>query len=238
MAASPESTPLGRNVLAFLLVMFLLTLASGSMYWLADHDTHVALVGPFFNYDVLSEAHGRYMANFSRVRTHLLPGFVFLGIAALQLRPQFRRASISRHRWLGRVAFAAALVSAYGIHLICAIAFSASEVAAAYVFGAFFTFAVLRSWSAVRAGDVPTHREWAIRSVFLGSSVGIIRVVYGLWVLLGFDKPSFSMPEREERFGAIFWFSMVLGALMSELYINATRPPAEPAGAKDGKKGQ
>lgn len=227
---SPESTPLGRCTLRFLLAMTALTMATGSAYWLVDRETHLALVGPFFNHEVLATVHDRYVANFGRVRTHLLPGFVFLGIAMLQLTPQFRRASITRHRWLGRVAFAAALVSAYGIHLICAVAFSASEVAAAYFFGACFVFSVLRSWAAARSGDVPTHREWAIRASFLGSSVGIIRVVYSIWVLSGLDRPSFTMQEREERFGGIFWLSVTLGAGLAEWYINATRAPPKAKG--------
>jgi uncharacterized membrane protein len=157
---------------------------------------------------------------------HVVPGGVFLALAPLQFSARVRGRHARFHRWLGRVLLLAALVVGLSGLLLGALFPYGGPVAAAAVFlaGAFFLFALVRAFSAIRRGDAMRHREWMIRMFSVGLGIATVRVV-GLMVTV-VTRGGF-----QETAGAVFWVGWVSTFAAAELWIRHTRPRPADVGA-------
>lgn len=165
----------------------------------------------------------RYAVHAFLAYAHILPGVVYLLIAPFQLWRGFRNRHLRLHRRMGRVALAAGLTS--GTFAIVFGGFQAyggiGEASAAVAFGAWFGFALLTAYRAIRRGDIAQHRRWMIRAFAVGLAVGTIRIWIGLF-------EAFGILELREAFGVAFWISFVMHATAAELYLR-WRPSANGA---------
>lgn len=151
---------------------------------------------------------------------HLIPGALLLLLAPLQFSRLLRTRHPAVHRWSGRLLLAmVAVAGASGIYLGLAKPYGgAVESVAATLFGAFFLFAAVRGFMAIRSRDVRRHREWMIRMFTLAAAISVIRIigVLGLFVF-GIEFLGAG------AFGAMLWAGWILSIATSELWIRRTR---------------
>jgi hypothetical protein len=130
-------------------------------------------------HELVQQVDGRFAANPSRTRLHVLTGAVFLLFAPLQLSRRIRVRWPDYHRWSGRLLVVMALVSAIpGFYFGLAVPFAGNgERVPIALFGALFVFAIVRAWVAIRRKNVLLHREWMIRAVALALAVSTVRLL-------------------------------------------------------------
>ena len=171
----------------------------------------------------------RFLGKFNRYPAttllHVMPGALIMLLAPLQFSRRIRARHIRLHRWSGRVIVALAIpMGLSGLFFGLFVPFAGFvEASAVAVFGAFFLFAVLRGFAAIRARDTSTHREWMIRMFAIALGVSVQRVVGTAFLLVTREPPSV-------WFGASVWMGFAIAAAAAELWIRATRRAAPPSG--------
>jgi uncharacterized membrane protein len=151
---------------------------------------------------------------------HIAPGALYMIGATLQLAYWFRGRHYTVHRRLGRVLFAAGLVTGlFAVVLGLAFPFGGlAELSATVLFGIWFVVCLLLAFRAIRAGDILQHRRWRIRGFAIGIAVGTIRI----WIAIFQISGLLALPAA---FGPAFWISFTLHALIAEIWLRA-RPLA------------
>ena len=143
---------------------------------------------------------------------HVLGAGLALLIGGFQFSGRIRQKFINLHRWLGRTYLSAALVGGIGGF---AIALNADGGLVAK-----FGFAMLavvwlyssgQAYTAIRAKDIATHREWMMRSFALAFAAVTLRIYLGVLQALGF---SFS-----EAYPVTAWLSWVPNLLLVEWWL-------------------
>ncbi len=155
----------------------------------------------------------------------LLAALVTFG-GVLQLVPQLRARALAFHRWNGRVFLLTAAVTAgAGLYMIWLGGRGhglegriASTLNAALI----FAFAGL-AWRSARAGEVPAHRRWALRTFLVVNGVWFIRVGFMAWAALGHGR-GMAPFYRVWQFGC---YLLPLGVL--ELYLRVRDRPTRVA---------
>lgn len=171
----------------------------------------------------------RFLGKFNRYPAttllHVVPGALIMLLAPLQFSRRIRARHIRLHRWSGRTIVALAIpMGLSGLFFGLLVPFAgAVEASAVALFGAFFLFAVVRGFRAIRARDTRAHREWMIRMFAVALGVSAQRVVGTALLLITREPPS-------AWFGASVWLGFALAAGAAELWIRATRPPVILAG--------
>lgn len=157
---------------------------------------------------------------------HVLIAAVIALSGVLQLVPQIRRHAIGFHRWNGRVFMIAILTASLsGLYLTWvrqtnptltgAIAVSLDALL-------IVVFAVL-AWRAVRAGDIESHRQWALRTFIVASGVWFQRLGYFAWFILN-QGPVGVTKKMDGPFDLFWGFGCYLVPLaVLELYLRAKR---------------
>jgi uncharacterized membrane protein len=150
---------------------------------------------------------------------HVVPGGLFLALAPFQFSSRIRNRYVRFHRWSGRALVLAALPIGLSSLILGALFPFGGPSAASAVFlaGAFFLFALVRAFNAIRRGDVTRHREWMIRMFSIGLGIATIRVV-GM-ILFAITHNSF-----HESAGTAFWIGWVSTFVAAEWWIRRTRP--------------
>ncbi len=143
---------------------------------------------------------------------HVLGAGLALLIGGFQFSGRIRQKFINLHRWLGRTYLSAALVGGIGGF---AIALNADGGLVAK-----FGFAMLavvwlyssgQAYTAIRAKDIATHREWMMRSFALAFGAVTLRIYLGVLQALGFP---FS-----EAYPVTAWLSWVPNLLLVEWWL-------------------
>ena len=143
---------------------------------------------------------------------HVLGAGLALLIGGFQFSGRIRQKFINLHRWLGRTYLSAALVGGIGGF---AIALNADGGLVAK-----FGFAMLavvwlyssgQAYTAIRAKDIATHREWMMRSFALAFAAVTLRIYLGVLQALGFP---FS-----EAYPVTAWLSWVPNLLLVEWWL-------------------
>lgn len=171
----------------------------------------------------------RFLGKFNRypgtTLLHVVPGALIMLLAPLQFSRRIRARHIRLHRWSGRAIVALAIpIGVSGLFFGLLMPFAGVvEASAVAVFGAFFLYAVVRGFRAIRAGDRRTHREWMIRMFGVALGVSVQRVVGTALLLVTAEPPSV-------WFGESVWLGFGLAAAAAELWIRATRHPVSPPG--------
>jgi uncharacterized membrane protein len=162
----------------------------------------------------------RYVLHPAISYLHILPGIVYLLGAPFQLSRRFRTRHLAIHRRMGRVVWAAGLISGLFAILFGAVfAFGGFfEASATVVFALYFIAALVIAIRGIKARDVTRHRRWMIRAFAIGLAIGTIRI----WLAL---FPALGIFAFEDSFGPAFWLSFTLHALVAEAYL-AWRPLA------------
>jgi Predicted membrane protein (DUF2306) len=151
---------------------------------------------------------------------------VFGGI--LQLIPQIRAYAPRFHRWNGRLFMSSLLI-------VCVVGLNLTWVRGTYLntLGAFaislnavliMVFATL-AWRAIRAGDIASHRAWALRTFMVASGVWFMRVGYFGWILI--HQAPVGMGEKMDGPFDIFmaFGCYLLPLAVLELYLRAKNDP-------------
>ena len=102
----------------------------------------------------------------------------------IQLIPQIRTYALPLHRWNGRLfllaAFAVALTGLYLVWIR-----GTQQSGAATTLNAVLIIACgSMAWRAVRAGDIETHRRWALRTFLVANGQWFIRVGAAAWLIV------------------------------------------------------
>ena len=156
---------------------------------------------------------------------HVLGAGLALLIGGFQFSGRIRQKFINLHRWLGRTYLSAALVGGIGGF---AIALNADGGLVAK-----FGFAMLavvwlyssgQAYTAIRAKDIATHREWMMRSFALAFAAVTLRIYLGVLQALGF---SFS-----EAYPVTAWLSWVPNLLLVEWWL------LKPSSARESTAGK
>ena len=112
---------------------------------------------------------------------HILPGALFLVLAAFQFAPGIRRKHLQFHRWSGRVLVVtglivgvSALVMSYRMNIG-----GPNETAATTLFAIVFLICLIKAYVYIRRKEVARHREWMIRAYAVGLGVATTRPIVG-----------------------------------------------------------
>jgi hypothetical protein len=149
---------------------------------------------------------------------HTVAGSIFILLALFQFSSRIRKRHIGFHRWSGRLIVLIALVSGlFGLLLAVPFRFTGRlSSSAAFIFGVFFLAAILRAYLAIRQHDVTRHQEWMIRAFSVAIGISVVRIAFGLLVLIGFN-PTFPL------LGISFWIGWILAVAAGEIWIRRNR---------------
>ncbi len=153
---------------------------------------------------------------------HILPGALFLTLAAVQFMPGVRQKHLRFHRWSGRflvvlglVIGISALVMSYKMNIG-----GANETAATTLYAVVFLMCVTKAYLFARRREVVRHREWMIRAYAVGLGVATTRPIVGAFF-------AFRRLTPHEFFGIAFWLGFTTTFMAAEAWIDYTRAHSE-----------
>jgi uncharacterized membrane protein len=157
---------------------------------------------------------------------HIVPGFIYLLGAPLQLSARFRRKHLTFHRRLGRVLIPAGMVAAI-FALVIGITHpfgGVIEGSATAAFGLWFLTCLTLAFLAVRRRDIARHRRWMIRGFAVAIGIAGIR----LWVgVLGAIQSAVTdvvvMSPQQGTYGIAFWLGFSSTVLAGEWWLRRPR---------------
>ena len=153
---------------------------------------------------------------------HILMAVIITFGGAFQLVPLIQRRARAWHRWNGRLFIATALLLAVGglylvwvrdaiLNLTGAIAISINALL-------IIVFAVLALRDA-RAGQMASHRRWALRTFLMVNGVWFFRVGFMAWIILN-QGPVGSTENLDGPFDTVWAFAnYLLPLVVLELYL-------------------
>ena len=159
---------------------------------------------------------------------HILPGALFLTLAAVQFMPSVRNKHLRLHRWMGRclvmfglVIGISALLMSYKMNIG-----GPNETAATTLFAILFLICLVKAYIHIRKKEVARHREWMIRMYGVGLGVATTRPIVGMFF-------AFRRLTPHEFFGIAFWLGFTITFLVAEGWVEYTRqhhsaPVSEP----------
>lgn len=149
---------------------------------------------------------------------HILPGGLFLTLAAVQFMPSVRAKHIRVHRWMGRclvvlglIIGVSALVMSYTMNIG-----GPNETAATTLFAIVFLYSLVKAYRHIRRKEVARHREWMIRAYAVGLGVATTRPIVGMFF-------AFRRLTPHEFFGIAFWLGFTITLLVAEAWVDYTR---------------
>lgn len=149
---------------------------------------------------------------------HILPGALFLILAAVQFMPSVRHRHLQFHRWSGRflvilglIIGISALVMSYKMNIG-----GANETAATTLYSIVFLFCISKAYLLARRREITRHREWMIRAYAVGLGVATTRPIVGAFF-------AFRRLTPHEFFGIAFWLGFTTTFMAAEAWIDYTR---------------
>ena len=132
----------------------------------------------------------RFLAAQLPTWAHITGGSLLLVLGAFQFSAPLRQRNPRWHRWSGRVAVVAGIVSAIaGVWMTAT--FPDEPGNPAHLYGFRMTFGL--GWAAclalgLRAAlrrDIPSHRAWMLRGYAIALGAGTTVLTFGFWLLIG-----------------------------------------------------
>jgi uncharacterized membrane protein len=149
---------------------------------------------------------------------HILPGALFLTLAAVQFIPSVRNKHPGLHRWMGRclvvlglIIGISALVMSFKMNIG-----GPNETAATTVYAILFLICLTKAYLHIRRKEVARHREWMIRMYGVGLGVATTRPIVGMFF-------AFRRLTPHEFFGIAFWLGFTITFLAAEAWLDYTR---------------
>ena len=149
---------------------------------------------------------------------HILPGALFLMLAAVQFMPSVRNKHMRLHRWMGRclvvlglIIGISALVMSYKMNIG-----GPNETAATTLFAILFLICLVKAYIHIRRKEVARHREWMIRMYGVALGVATTRPIVGMFF-------AFRRLTPHEFFGIAFWLGFTITFLIAEAWVDYTR---------------
>jgi len=149
---------------------------------------------------------------------HILPGALFLTLAAVQFMPSVRNRHLQLHRWTGRclvvlglIIGVSALVMSYKMNIG-----GPNETAATTLYAILFLICLTKAFIHIRRQEVARHREWMIRTYGVALGVATTRPIVGMFF-------AFRRLTPHEFFGIAFWLGFTITFLTAEAWVDYTR---------------
>jgi uncharacterized membrane protein len=149
---------------------------------------------------------------------HILPGALFLTLAAVQFMPSVRQKHLSLHRWsgsslvvIGLIIGISALVMSYKMNIG-----GPNETAATTLYAIVFLICISKAYLFARRREIARHREWMIRAYAVALGVATTRPIVGAFF-------AFRRLTPHEFFGIAFWLGFTLTFMVAEAWIDYTR---------------
>lgn len=152
---------------------------------------------------------------------HFLGGGIVIVLGAFQFNPGFRKRFLNLHRWFGRVyVIGVGIGGLAGLYLAL---YSTGGVVAHFGFGLLavcWLGTTLMAYRYVRAGNIPVHQQWMIRSYALTLAAVTLRLYLPIFQIAGLSF--------DEAYPAIAWLCWVPNLLIAEWWLvpRVTRQPA------------
>ena len=165
--------------------------------------------------------HARFDEVPIRSSMHVIGGGIVLLTGAFQFWPWLRRTYPAFHRASGRVYLSFVLIGGIGGLLMAPI--SDGGLVAHFGFGilaVIFLFSGWQAYSAIRAGNVASHRAWMMRNFSMAFGAVTLRIYLGLFAVAGVPF--------EESYPLVSWLAWVPNLILVEWYLvmSANRRPA------------
>src|SRR5262245_41744337 len=160
---------------------------------------------------------GRHGAHGVWLLLHIVAGTMALLIGPLQFSATLRRRNIAVHRWSGRVYLASvgiSVIAAIRILVLPHSSFGFRIGIAGLALAWIATTGV--AYAAVRARQIPLHKEWMIRSYVVTSGFVFFRLLL---------TPLFALEiaSRDEIVSAVSWMCWALPLLVTEVVLSARK---------------
>jgi len=152
---------------------------------------------------------------------HILPGGLFLALAAVQFMPNVRQRHLRFHRWSGRLLVVLGLIIGISALLM---SFKmniggANETAATTLYALVFLLCISKAYVFALRREIARHREWMIRAYGVGLGVATTRPIVGAFF-------AFRKLTPHEFFGIAFWLGFTTTFMAAEAWIDYTRTHA------------
>jgi len=155
--------------------------------------------------------------------SHMGLAVIIILAGLIQLLPWVRKNAIKLHRYSGRVyIFTAVLLSLGGLYLVwirdATLSMNGSVAisinALLIIIFSFFTI------KTARAGQIKTHRKWALRTFIVVSGVWFFRVGFMAWIMIH-QEAKWSTENLDGPFDLVFAYAnYLLPLIILELYFS------------------
>jgi uncharacterized membrane protein len=167
------------------------------------------------------------------IGVHFAAGGIILILGFIQLIGAIRTHYPALHRWLGRVYVVASLLAGVGGLLFIAVKGTVGGTVMDIgfsLYGVLMVLAAVQTFRYARAGEMETHRAWALRLFALAIGSWLYRMDYGFWALLA--KGAGHTDDFRGPFDMVMAFFFYLpNLLVVELFLRV-RPNTVPAAWK------
>ncbi len=156
---------------------------------------------------------------------HILLAAIITFAGALQLIPQIRKHALPFHRWNGRlyiiIAFLISIAGFYVLLVKGAVGDLSGHITLG-MNGIFIMVCAVMAWRYALAGNIATHRRWAIRLFVAVSGVWFFRIGFSFWMVVnggpvGIDMKTFTGVPLT----VLYICSYILTLGVVELYLRA-----------------
>ena len=146
------------------------------------------------------------------IRLHAAGGLVALLFGSLQFLHVIRLNWPGIHRWIGRVYLVGVLAGAIGAVSLAPNAWGGLPSASGFMLlGVFWASCASIAFWRIRAGDVPGHRAWMIRTYAITFAAVTLRLELLFLGGIGFDQL--------EAYMTVAWLSWVPNLIVAELWL-------------------
>jgi uncharacterized membrane protein len=151
---------------------------------------------------------------------HIGGGITALAVGPFQFSRVLRQGYLSWHRWMGRIYLAAVAIGGVASFRMAMESFGGlpTHVGFGMLALLWLTTTAMAYWR-IKLRDIPSHREWMIRSFALTFAAVTLRVWLPLFV--GALKLDFL-----QAYDTISWLCWVPNLLVAEVLIQQSRPAA------------
>jgi len=171
----------------------------------------------------------RFLAAQLPTWAHVIGGSLLLVLGAFQFSAPLRQRNPRWHRWSGRVAVVAGIVSALaGLWMTATFPHEPGNPAQLYgfrmSFGLGWAICLILGLRAALRRDIPAHRAWMLRGYAIAMGAGTTVLTFGFWLLLGGSDSALVMTWSITA-------AWVLNLSIAEFIIRRHMPRPTPKGA-------
>jgi uncharacterized membrane protein len=159
------------------------------------------------------EFHERLLALPWFAYPHFLGSGAALLVGGFQFSSRLRRNWPQLHRWTGRGYLLACLAGGLGGLGLATISFGGAPTHVGFaLLAVLWLYSGVQAYTAIRRGDVATHRRWMVRSFAMTFAAVTLRLELGLFTgLLGWSFP--------DAYVTVAWLSWVPNLIVAEWFI-------------------